>query len=335
MTQKIAKLVGCMTGAACMIAGLSVPSVAFAGDKALAEDLFRKAQSVMQRPKPSKDEVHQACQWFKESFDQDPTQNTQVALGACWEKEGKNRSAWGMYTDAAAGSGPAAAYAKERADALYKLGFLKLKIETKSLPDDAKVLLDGEPVGSGILNTELNADPGNHKVEVKASGKKDFEKRFELSPANSPLVVPITLEDAPVISAGGGNNPPPPVVVQPEASPVRTIGVIVGIAGVSAGVGALVSEILAQVFDANHTKLLVKDTGVCPEVNGCLGETRKAHAAQDAAIALAIVGGVLITTGIVLYFVGAPKKAEAPKSTWNFVPSVGPQGGGGFLVGTF
>jgi len=255
MTQKIAKLVGWMTGAACMIVGLP----ALAGDKALAEDLFRKAQSVMQRPKTTKDEVHQACQWFKESYDQDPTQNTQVALGACWEKEGKNRSAWGMYSDAASGSGPAAAYAKERADALYKLGFLKLKIETKSLPDGAKVMLDNEPVGSAVLNTEINADPGEHKIEVKASGKKDFEKKFDLSAASSPLSVLVVLEDAPVQkpTEGGGGT----VVQDTPASPVRTAGVLIGITGIAAGAGALISEILAQVFDGNASSETAKQYG--------------------------------------------------------------------------
>jgi hypothetical protein len=316
-----------MAGLACMTAVLP----AFAGDKALAEDLFRKAQSVMQRPKTTKDEIHQACQWFKESYDQDPTQNTQVALGACWEKEGKNRSAWGMYTDAASGSGPAAAYAKERADALYKLGFLKLKIETKDLPDGATVMLDGESVGNAILNTEINADPGDHKLDVKAPGKKDFQKKFELTAQSSPLTVSVVLEDAPVVTGGGGGGGGGVTIAPPpETSPVRTLGIIIGVAGLAAGAGALVSEILAQVFDGNKATLQGRG-----DMIGAKEQSDKAHGAQSAAIGLGIAGGALVVTGIVLYFVGAPKKAETPKATWHFAPTVGPQGAGGFLVGSF
>lgn len=315
------KLAGCITGAALLTASLCTwQKPALAGDKALAEDLFRKAQAVMQRPKLSKDEIHRACQWFKESLAQDATQNTQVALAACWEKEGKNYSAWGMYTEAASGSGPAADYAKGRADALQKAGFLKLKIEVKELPDGAKVTLDGENVGSGVLNTEIGADPGDHKLEVKASGKKDFEKKFTLDAATSPLSVPVTLEDAPVVTS-----------VPQEASTVRTLGIIIGIAGVTAGAGALVSEILAQVFDANS-----KSGGCKLDILGCATpEHNKAVGAQSAAIALGIAGGALIIGGIVMYFVGAPKKTEPAKATWHVLPSAGPNSAGGMVVGTF
>lgn len=327
------KLAGCITGAALLTASLCTwQKPALAGDKALAEDLFRKAQAVMQRPKLSKDEIHRACQWFKESLAQDATQNTQVALAACWEKEGKNYSAWGMYTEAASGSGPAADYAKGRADALEKAGFLKLKIEVKELPDGAKVTLDGENVGSGVLNTEIGADPGDHKLEVKASGKKDFEKKFTLDAATSPLSVPVTLEDAPVVrSGGGGGGGGGDRPVPQEASTVRTLGIIIGIAGVTAGAGALVSEILAQVFDANS-----KSSGCKPDTLGCATpEHNKAVGAQSAAIALGIGGGALIVTGIVMYFVGAPKTAEPAKSTWHILPSMSPNSAGGMVVGTF
>jgi hypothetical protein len=331
---KTNKLAGSIAGAALLTASLCAwQKPAFAGDKALAEDLFRKAQSVMQRPKPSKDEIHQACQWFKESLDQDATQVTQVALAACWEKEGKPYSAWGMYSDVASGSGGAAEYAKTHADALLKAGFPKLKIEVKDLPEGSKVTLDGENVGAGSLNTERGADPGDHKLEVKAPGKKDFEKQFTLDAANSPLSVPVTLEDAPVVSGGGGGGGggggEQPVVQ--ETSTVRTLGIIIGIAGVAAGAGALITEILAQVFDANSK------SGQCKlDIMGCaIPEHNKAVGAQGAAIGLGIAGGALIVTGIVMYFVGAPKKAEPAKATWHFAPTAGPNSAGGMLIGTF
>lgn len=322
-------------GLAAVAAILTVSAAARAGDKALAEELFRKAQAVMQRPSPSKDDIHRACQWFKESNDQDQTTNTEVALAACWEKEGKNRSAWGMYSDLASGSGPAASFAKERADALYKQGFLKLRVDAKGLPEDAKVTLDGEPVGSGVLNTELSVDPGEHVVVVKAGGKKDFEKKVQLTAASSPMSVAVELEDAPAVKPpeGGGGAPPPAPQAQPEASPVRTLGVIVGIAGLAAGAGALVSEILAQVFDANsHSGTCKLETGP----TGCATtEHNKAVGAQTAAIGLGVAAGALVVTGVVLYFVGAPKKPEPAKATWHLVPSVSAGGAGGFVVGSF
>lgn len=339
MTQKISKLAGCMAGVACMTAVLP----ALAGDKALAEDLFRKAQSVMQRPKTSKAEIHQACQWYKESLDQDATQNTQVALAACWEKEGKTYSAWGMYTDAASGTGPAAEFAKGRAAELQKAGFLKLKVEAKDLPEGTKVTLDGSPMGEGILNTEIGADPGEHKLEVRAPGKKDFEKKFELNAASSPLSVPVTLEDAPVVGGGGGGGPPPPIVVDQPMSTVRLTGLIVGGVGIASGMTAAVMGILTLVAVNNRNANLKgcmppaseANPGTNPNCSQALQYKNQALGFQTVAIITGIGAGVLLTTGIVLFIVGGPKKQEASKTTWNIIPSAGPEGGGALLVGTF
>lgn len=322
--------VGAVFAAVAVVSILSVTPSAFAGDKALAEELFRKAQSVLQRPGVAIRDTHRACQWLKESLDQDAAINTQVALAACYEKEGKTRSAWGLYSDAASQVGPAAAYAKERADALYKVGFLHMRIQLSSAPDGTKVLLDDASLGAGALNTEIAADPGDHVLKVTAPGKKDVERRFALTKDLSPLNVPIVLENAPVEPPVVNGAIPPPVVVQTQipASPMRALGFIVGGVGIAALVGGLVSEILAQVFDANRNKLHQQG-----QVAAEGQEQRKAVAAQSAAIGLAVGGGVFFVAGVVLYFVGAPKapaSAEA-KTTWRIVPGVG----GASVVGTF
>lgn len=309
---------------------LSVAPPAYAGDKALAEELFRKAQAVLQRPGGTAQDTHRACQWLKESLDQDVALNTQVALAACYEKEGKTRSAWGLYSDAASQPGPAAAYAKERADALYKVGFMHLRIQLSNPPDGTKVVLDDAALGAGALNTEIAADPGEHVLKVTAPGKKDLARRFTLTKELSPLDVPVALEDAPVEAPVVGGAPPPPVVVKVEAqaSPVRALGFILGGVGIAAMAGGLVSEILAQVFDANAKNIPVGQLGPRQQ------EQQKAKTAQSAAIGLSIGGGVFFVAGVVLYFVGAPKapeKAADTKATWRIVPGLG----GASVAGTF
>lgn len=314
---------------AAVVSILSVTSSAFAGDKAMAEELFRKAQSAMQKAGATKQEVHQACQWFKESLDQDSTLNTQVALAACYEKEGKNRSAWGLYSDAASQAGPAAAYAKDRADALYKQGFLHLRIELPNAPDGTRVVLDDNSIGAGALNTELAADPGDHLLKVTAPGKKDVEKRFELTKESSPLKVPVVFEDAPVEKppVGGGG---PPVIVQQEqpSSPVRTLGYIVGGVGIAAIVAGGVTFGIALKFDADSKTLASRS-----DIPGAQQANNQAKAAQGGAIGLLVGGGVLFVTGVVLFFVGAPKAPEKveTKATWHVVPGLG----GASVVGTF
>lgn len=292
----------------------TLSTVAFAGDKALAEELFRKAQAVMQKPGATTQDTHQACQWFKESLDQDSTLNTQVALAACYEKEGKNRSAWGLYSDAASQAGPAAAYAKERADTLYKQGFLHIRVELANAPEGTKVILDESSIGMGALNTELTADPGGHVLKVIAPGKKEFEKRFDLTKDSSPLKVPVTLEDAPVDKPLVGGNPPPVVTGEPETTtnPVRILGFVLGGVGLAAGIGALATQL-----------------GALSMNNAANNSTAKTM--QGAAIGLGVGGGVFLVTGVVLVILGVPKKVEATKAGWHFVPGIG----GASVVGTF
>jgi hypothetical protein len=289
----------------------------------------------LKNPKATKEQLHQACLWFKESLEQDPTVNTQVTLAACYEKEGKNRSAWGLYSDAASGTTPAAAYAKARADELYKQGFLKLRIETKDLPEDAKVTLDGENVGRGVLNTDINADPGDHMIKVRADGKKDFDKKVELNDKNSPLAVTVALEDAPKpppnIGGGGRIETPPDQGI----STLRMTGLVVGGVGILSGIAAGTMGILTLVFDANAKTIRRRE----PCLMACQAEAdqerNKALGAQTGAILTGIIGGVLIATGVVLFIVGGNKKAEPAKTTLMLVPSASPQLSGGFLTGTF
>jgi predicted membrane channel-forming protein YqfA (hemolysin III family) len=86
---------------------------------------------------------------------------------------------------------------------------------------------------------------------------------------------------------------------------------------------------LALKFDADS-----KNLSKAGDQLAAIQSNNQAKAAQGAAIGLLVGGGVLFVTGVVLFFVGAPKapeKAEAPKAAWHIVPGLG----GASVVGTF
>jgi hypothetical protein len=208
---------------------LLAAGVASAGDPRAAEALYQRAQSLMKKPDATKEEIHQACEYFVESYKQDAALNTLVASAACHEKEGKNATAWGEYKEVGQQPGAAGEYARQRAADLEKAGFLKLTVkvhdETKHLTfkiDDAQL---------SVAPDEFPMDPGPHDLEVSAPGKKSFKRHFELTERVSPFTIDVpelANEDKPV-------EPPKPVeqprVVQVIQQPTERIPVYRGFYG--------------------------------------------------------------------------------------------------------
>ena len=334
------------------LVGLPAPSVFAQGTSTQAEVLFRQAQEIMKKPGASADEVHAACLKYKDSYKLDAALNTLVALAACHEKEGKTATAWGEYTDAASQQGPAAAYAKDRAAALEKAGFLKVVVQLSPVPSGTTAMLDGETFATSAMNSETPADPGDHELTVNAPGKKTYVAKFTLAKGSSPLKVPVQLVDAPPDQPPG---PVAPVIIekQPEyeTNPVRTVGWIVGGVGAVGLVAAGVMGVLTLVFNSNSTTqrnncergggtvgTKVEEAGGGTNSGACKdywSERNKALGAQTGAIVSAIVGGVAVITGITMIVLGKPIKIEDKKTGLSLEPSLGPGYGGVGLSGRF
>jgi hypothetical protein len=309
------------------LVGLPAPYAFAQGTSTQAEILFRQAQEIMKKPNASQDEVHAACLKYKDSYKLDAALNTLVALAACHEKEGKTATAWGEYTDAAGQSGPAAGYAKDRAAALEKAGFLKLVVQLSPVPNGTTATLDGEPFATSAMNSETPADPGDHELTVTSPGKKTFTAKFNLSKGSSPLKVPVALVDAPPDQPPG---PVAPVIInQPEdkyeTNPVRTVGWVVGGVGAAGLVAGGIMGILAMVNEANRaTQATDCEAGSQSACAEAATSSSRGKAFQGAAIAAAAIGGAAVITGIILIVVGKPIKVEDKKTGLAVQPSLGP-----------
>src|SRR5690348_7137698 len=157
--------------AACSVAA---PSYAWAGgDESTAEALFQEGLDAMKR-----NDFVVACEAFSESNKADKSPGTQINLAVCFEKQKKWASAWTWYRSAAGLAQTRGQAEREKlaaeAAARLKSQLHNLVVTVKEPLTDLVVKRDGVEVTIAIAGKEvpLPVDPGEHKVEVSAHGKK-------------------------------------------------------------------------------------------------------------------------------------------------------------------
>ena len=163
-------------GVAGIVAILATASPARAdrAQELAAQALYDKGLELMKAGKPAS-----ACPLLSESQRLDPAAGTQYRLAECFEKTGRPEAAWRLYTEVAEASKKAGrkdreAQARERAEVVRKL-LPNLTITVP--PEVAKaeglvVERDGKAVPPEEWNREVPVEPGEHTVEVRATGKK-------------------------------------------------------------------------------------------------------------------------------------------------------------------
>jgi hypothetical protein len=151
----------------------------------------------------------EACPKFEESQRLDGGIGTMFNLADCWEHSGRSASAWAMFLDTAAAARAAnqedrAKVAKERATKLEpKLSHMTIRLA--SVDPGLEVRRDGQVVGQAAYNTAVPVDPGAHRIEVSATGKKPFSSSVDVAASASVSVQIPKLENAdPALPAGGG-----------------------------------------------------------------------------------------------------------------------------------
>ena len=211
-------------------------------DLAAAESLFREGKAAMAQKR-----YEEACSKFAESNRLDPQMGTLLNLAYCHESAGKTASAWGEFNEVAAQAARAgqtgrAGFAKQHAAAVEaKLSRVKLTGGAA----DSTVKVDGKVVGAAVIGSAIPMDPGTHRLEVSAPGKKSREATFDVPQGPSSTEVPVpSLESAVASDAAPAPGPAEPEPAPREApkssssSGTRTAGFVlggVGIAGIAAG----------------------------------------------------------------------------------------------------
>lgn len=339
---------------------LSVPNVALAGDTSTAEHLFQEGQNAMGRKNYAA-----ACDSFKGSNEADPSPGTQINIGLCSEKLGKLATAWGWYRTAAGLADQRGQ--KERADiaraeaAKLEPKLHKLMIRLKEPAEGLRILRDGAAVPSAVVGKEVPVDPGEHTIEVTATGKKPWKTTIQIAatPGSTPVDVP-PLEDLPQDQPAQAVTPAgtyqPPVVTGSDGSTQRTIGFVLG----GAGILALVTAGGLQIFNLAVTnpdyKTTQKDSvaegcgpngddGPSRDDPKCSGPTGFANSLetkddarnsnQAAAIGVGIGGAALLAGGLILIFTAPSGARTGSVQKPRFVPLIGRGQLGGAFGGTF
>jgi hypothetical protein len=215
-----------------------------AADSATAEILFDEALGLLENGKAA-----EACFKLEESQRLDPGVGTLLYLADCYQQTGRTASAWATFKEAAymakARADERETVAIEQARQLEPtLSYLTLDVSARV--SDLTLLHDGKVVGQPLWGTAFPVDPGVHRLEAGAPGKKTWSTSIQIAPGphQERVIIP-ALEDAPPEPL----TPPPAqsgTVAESDHGTQRTVGwVLLGAGGaaiVTGGVFALLAR---------------------------------------------------------------------------------------------
>lgn len=317
----------------CAVVVVLLPAIALAqqgsaGKKAAAEALFEEGRSLMQ-----KQQYPEACAKLEASQELDSGLGTLMLLSDCYEKTGRTASAWATFREAAAiargkGDEEREGVARARADALEP-NLAKLVIngaEATMKLSGLEVKMAGEPVARAQWGTPIPVDPGEVSFEVSAPGYKPWTLQAQVVPGPSqtaidiPELQPLDPEAAKtgsqeVAVSGGddaGTEAVPADTPASSGGTLKTTGLVLGVAGVvAAGVGTY--------FGLSAKSKNDDSKDACPQ-NQCqtradVDTRNEAKSAATASTIAFVLGGALLATGGVLYFMDDSSESESESAS--------------------
>lgn len=314
-----------------------------AADAQTAQQLFDQGRVLMEQSKFS-----QACPLFAESQRLDPGGGTLTNLALCHEKEGRLSLALTEFEAALAQAvkdkrRDREAIARERIAAIsVKVPRLLITIAPGADMPGLVVKLDGNELKREQLGTTLTVDPGVHRIDVSAPGRKAGTFVIPIGESTTkPFEIPALAEDGSATVGGcpPGSEwtgricqpvqqarpvPPPPPPVEPAPAPAEvtrqspwfytTLGLAIAAGGTS-----IVTGLMALSAQDSYKSKCVANRSFCPDPSGADDASR----AKDLAWVSTITLGVAIVSGIVA--IALPKEhvtPEKPKTEITVVPSV-------------
>jgi hypothetical protein len=288
------------------IVGSTTPAgAASAEDRASASQHLKQAGELRKQG-----QLAEACEHLQEAENLDPKLPTLMDLADCTEQVGKLVEAQVLWAEAR-DRAKQTEKPQSRARAEERLAAIETRIAHLTLHLDAtasgaEVLRDQTRVDPASLDSAQPLNPGDHLVVVKLAGHEDAQYDLKLNEGESrtlPLVA------GPAIQQAAPPPPPPPVAPPPKPVEVstssgsgqRTVGLLLGAAGlVSGGIGA-------PLWFIGY-----RDSG---------GLTPAADQQLLAGQILVIGGGTLLLTGAVL-FATAPSGAPPARARLPVAPTV-------------
>jgi hypothetical protein len=180
----------------------------------IAESLFRDAQTRL-----AAGDVPAACDLFARSQRVEAALGTLLNLAACHERDGKTATAWTEFQNAIGwavrtGDHAREQYARAHATSLdAKLH--RVVIEVTEPTEGMQVRLDQAPLPREALGTAIPLDPGEHSIEVAASGKAPWVRKINLGPAAGTDRIEVKFEPLTSPASEPPAAPPPPAAAAP------------------------------------------------------------------------------------------------------------------------
>lgn len=268
-----------------------------------------------------KQQYQEACSKLEASQELDAGLGTLMLLSDCYEKTGRTASAWATFREAAAmarGKGDAERekVARARADALEP-NLAKLVIagaESTMKLSGLEVKMAGQPVARAQWGTPIPVDPGEVSFEVSAPGYKPWTLQAQVVPGPSqteieiPELQPLSPDAAKTepqaVEVSGGDestfgNDEAPASAPESGGTLKTTGLVLGIAGV-VGLG------MGTYFGLSAKSKNDDSKDDCPnnqcETQAGLDARNDAKSAATTSTVAFVLGGALLATGGVLYF---------------------------------
>jgi hypothetical protein len=179
---------------------------------------------------------------------------------------------------------------------------------------DVVVTIDGEPLVTKLDGEAVPVNPGRHILRFSKADGTQLERPAVIKEGAKDQGVAVVLGNAGSAGAGGGTW--------------RTVGWVLGGAGV---VGLLIGTISGAAAIGDNSSAHCTATGHdC--LAGPLSSARSAALGSDVGF---IAGGIFLAGGAAIVLL-APKPSTGGRSaTVRVAPSIGPEGGGVALAGTF
>ncbi len=200
-------------------------------------------------------------------------------------------------------------------------------------------LKDLEKMGTGNLDAQRKALLDEFKRK-EAEKMKEMEERIR------------RLQELERLAAERLRNAGPPRPVYKEvATPLRKVGIGLMAGGLLLGVATAGAGIYSYMEQTNFQQTMINDKNlwkVDESVVWDSSESKKLYNSINTlnavTIGLGVVTGIVVASGVALYFVGGSNRVlvsgsvepEAPKKTgWQLLPNVGPEGAGFVLQTTW
>lgn len=301
---------------------------------AAAEDLFQRGKAFMLESR-----FADACPLLAESYRLDPAGGTLQNLAVCYESNGQWASAFARYEELRTVSKNATPPRADRV-AIAEEHLAKVRdrvarivvVAPADVASSATVEIDGVVYERAAWSSGVAVDPGTHRVNLRASGRRPFEKAIEVPPTGGEQRVVVPPLEKVVVAERAADS----------GRGVRLAGYVTGGAGLAVLAAGGVFGALTIVENERGKDQCRADGGSgapasefaadgrCFET---LGAHTRANESKERAETFANVANVLVPLGLVAIGVGtflvlthrAPSAARALR-----LPSRG-----GILEGTF